>query len=140
MKQFAVYGLLALFSICAPARRLPYPTQVVAKRSFLHQTAEITPTTIFTPSANGNYRIEVYVSIDASFPSCKSGTEVSPVVLWTDEFHPQYQTTAGALGCPSGQGSVVFRVKGGTPIQISAGYGGGSSNDSYDMFVTVVKE
>ena len=139
MKQFAVYGLLALFSICAFGRRLPYPAQVVAKRSFLHQTAEITPTTIFTPSANGNYRIEVYVSIDAS-PSCKSDTEVSPDVYWTDEFRSKDETAGGAVGCGPGQGSLVFHVKGGTPIQISAGYGGGTSNDSYDMFVTVVEE
>jgi len=142
-------------------------SNIVAKVSFLNQSASISPTTIFSPSADGLFRISAYMVQVPPYPAaCSIGCGSATLSFeWTDDAGLQSQVANTNLVldlidaplcaldfltqvCPpmlSAQGSIpgatfVVRSKASTQIVYSVVYGLAENVDgvpTYDLFMTV---
>ena len=130
--------LTILLSSGIALSQAPYATKVVAKKSFLNQTGAIASTTLYTPTASGNYRVSIYS--DTQNPPDLNA--MCPYFVWTDDFNGQ--TNEGGPGCLNtnpltfGQGILVLHVKGGTTISVYTL----TSNPEippYNLYVTIEK-
>lgn len=108
----------------------PIP-MIIAKQSWLNQTASLSATTVFTPSEDGDYRVNVYMTADTSSPP-----GWSPTLYWTDEYGSREEGLQDTG--PFASYVVIIHAVSGQPIQVSVG--GGSNPPQYDLFVTVVQE
>jgi transcription elongation factor len=136
------FTLLVAFTILlsrgVALSQAPYATKVVAKKSFLNQTGAIASTTLYTPTASGNYRVSIYS--DTQNPPDLNA--MCPHFVWTDDFNSG-QTNDGP-GCLNtnpltfGQGILVLHVKGGTTISVytSTSY---PEIPPYNLYVTIEK-
>ncbi len=108
--------------------------RIVANESFLNQTSAISPTSIFTPDADGNYRISAYID----FPSnaLGVGTEIDASITFTDDFGSRQFDIEGT---PGGSGSAVrtARLTASNPVQVSTAYTGSPSPNNYNLFIVV---
>ncbi len=120
-KQIGLY-VLVLVGLCGLAvsygRRalaqepFPFPTQVVAQQSFLNQTTAIPDTVLFTPAADGDFRLSAY---EEASDACLSIIDVG--FQWTDTLRTNRQRilTCGGGGqsyypvhVQAGQAMVIF--------------------------------
>jgi hypothetical protein len=88
---------------------------IVAKVALVGQTSSIGATTLFTPVADGTFRLSAYMSATGD-------TVASSSFLYTDPDDPSSlaaQGPSGSLATP-GNNTDVIRVKGGTNIQYQA--------------------
>src|ERR1700733_11605005 len=80
---------------------LPYAPQVVAKQSFIAQTAPLSSTTVFTATETGDYQLSVYVTQNSSAPF---ENNVTGYVSWADEYAEatewHFETNPGPAGTP----------------------------------------
>jgi flagellar basal body P-ring protein FlgI len=87
------------------------------------QAANITTTTILTPSASGVYRVSAYIIVSQA--ATVSSTLPSTTITWTDPDNSTSQsitltpTNTGNLLTTYQQASVIFNAKTGIPIQYS---------------------
>jgi hypothetical protein len=111
--------------------RLPV---VVASPSFLAQTSSLPATPVFTPVADGSFRVSAYIT------SPVPATTISVAIQWTDDFNsPPNQPTfsfSSGLGPTgnAGQGAVAIRAKAGTAITVLVS---DPSSIEYNLYVTV---
>lgn len=115
---------------------------IVAKIRRPKQTDQIPTTTIFTPTADGMFRISVYTTMVVP------GSGYSVIVYWTDNAGPEIAnvggTTSGSYGTgsycvsaagPPPCGTIIF-AKGGTPVSYSTS-GDSNGGGTYDLYVVV---
>lgn len=114
----------------------PHTTNVVNSVSFLNQTDGLAATTVYTPTASGNFRVSVCVTAFST-----SDTSARPLVWWTDEtstFSPNRFVEAPGYVSTNQANTLVIPVHAtaGTPILVQV-YADSSS--IYDVWVTVEK-
>lgn len=112
--------------MCTP----PFAPIVVAKMSFLGQTSTIATTTIYTPSAEGDF--VVYISADSSGVTGAGQIQT----YWTTDNGAGGATLdfpGGSTCCSRFQVS-TFHSAASEPIQIEVT---SAPDDSYNLYVTV---
>jgi hypothetical protein len=109
--------------------------KIESSSSFTGQTSALATTTIFTPAADGLYRVNIYMSVTAgmSIPS------VTAHLKWTDnggaaQNNNQIQA-AGVSPCSAATQSLPIFAKSGTNITIETS--GLSGSPTYDLLVSV---
>ena len=109
----------------------PFAPIVVAKQSFLNQTGTVATTTLFTPSADGDF----LVCITSDCNSAGGGAQ--GVLSWTDDFaSPENQFN---ITHDSAENNFVqpMHVLSGDPITISAEEN--SSGTTYSIYAIVIQ-
>jgi hypothetical protein len=104
---FAAVLTLVGFAFAENWRRSSGP-EIVADKSFINQTAQIDPT-IYTPKADGTYRISLYVEMFGA----DNQTYLTSLVHWTDDvgFISRKTSTNPNMGCAfSGPVARCFEV------------------------------
>jgi len=113
------------------------PTVVVARRSFINQTGDIPPTTVFQSARNGLYR----VTIDIEQSNTAGGYGPEAFLSWTGDF-ASYQSQvfissmaySGSTAAASGQ--VIVRSAAGQPIQVSTTVNP-NEQGTYNLYVVI---
>jgi hypothetical protein len=118
--------------------------------SFLNQRGSMPPTTLFTPTADGNYQVSINVEFIGPCCSVNDGTSVTPTLTWSDNTK-SYAGYVNGFDAPTDPRAVVpqnynhptvnMHVKAGSPVQISVNASScncSTGNDSYNLFVTVI--
>jgi hypothetical protein len=142
MKAWITFLVFAVAIVCfaqEPATTLP-TVKVAANVTFMATGDEsIAPTTLFTPTAAGEYRVSVYGEVDS--PS--SGT-IPINFLWTDDFGSftktngcitDQMTSSSSSACES---TVRIHVAANDPIQYSIS-NQGVAGITQTFYVTVEK-
>lgn len=130
-------------SITVSATDSPQVSIVVAKQSFVGESADISLTTIYTPPSDGDFRISEFGT------SCPPGNgfTVSPIFSWTDPGGRLVSTDTNrgtgtsaipALPCDAtfstyNYNTLVAHAKGGLPISFKTSGGA----PSFSMYVTI---
>lgn len=117
---------------------------VFTKKSFINQIGPIPETTILTPTADGDYRVSIYLEAAGTATPSNFATGVSPA--WTDDNgptspdFPPFAISGSIPGIGNGQlrnqMTINIHVKGGTPIKL-LGLQGGDSINKYSVFATI---
>lgn len=121
-----------------PVANVPQPIVVVARRSFINQTGDIPPTTVFQPARKGLYRI----TIDIEQSDTAGGYGPEAFVSWTGDF-ASYQTqlilpvvNSGSTAAASGE--LTIHGAAGQPIQVSTTTNP-NEQGTYNMYVAIEK-
>lgn len=122
---------------------VPYVPMVVAAQSFLNRTASIAATTLYTPSADGTFRVSVYSEITTT-----SGGGC-PLLSWVDDFNTHTNQSlvqvdgggacinSGGSGTPNyGWATWIVRATSGNAISFSFP-GSTTTPVVYSIYVTV---
>jgi hypothetical protein len=138
-KMKKIIGSLLLFvaslALGQNASTPPNPSpSIVSKVSFLNQVGPISNTTLFTPAADGDFRISAYV---VSGYSVSDGS-VCFAFDWTDNFRSNLTGTCIYSNQPI-QYSNVFHAISGQPIYITNG-GTTDATHTYSEWVTLEQE
>jgi hypothetical protein len=111
--------------------------QIVAKQSWLAQSAALAATTIFTPTADGLFRVSAYIEV-----SVGSNRGPSAQMTWTDDHAAQNNSgliggvdTAGNWTINGNYATRAFRATNGNPIKIATTINAGSG--TYDLYVVI---
>lgn len=145
MKNLITLAAMLFFSCVAtlmaqnPVATVPQPTVVVARRSFINQTGDIPPTTVFQPARKGLYR----VTIDIEQSNTAGGYGPEAFLSWTGDF-ASYQTQmpissmvySGSTAAASGE--VAIRGAAGQPIQVSTTVNP-NEQGTYNLYVVIEK-
>ena len=120
---------------------------IVAKGSFLNQNAPIPPTTIYTPTVTGLYRVAAYAVITKN--DLTGGSLWTYSLNWTDAGGPE-STFPGLyrdgkhrggflndISIQAGGPSTVIEAGAGFPIQVSMIQGGTADSAEYSLFYAV---
>jgi hypothetical protein len=139
--------LLPTFTFAQEAKPTSAPVplttpQIVAKGKLRNQTANIPITTIFTPSADGFYRLSAYST--ETIPVVGSQNYWNFSVYWTDDGGsqvngPMSQEVGGGYGSdgyPSGT-VCVFDAKAGQAISFSMSLSDGTDGGTYSLYYTL---
>jgi hypothetical protein len=121
----ALLGLLTL-----PAADEPNEVVRSGKQEFLAQTGAISTVTVFTPLADGDYRITIYYS-----GSLSSTISANVFVNYTDSFYGKNHTMTGQSPTADTTQSWVSHLKAGTSVTMQTTVGTGTLD--YDVFVEV---
>lgn len=108
---------------------LPYDTQVVAKVASTGNTSPITAATAYSVTADGDYRVSVYMS-----PQSNPSSSNSASAQWSDGNNVRSINANGTNG-PNGVVAALTQIVhavNGTDIEYSA-----SSSVTFDVYVTV---
>ena len=132
----------------AVSSTIPFPSPlIVAKGKLVNQTATIPPTTIFTPTQSGLYRLSLYATVTRTDLSSQSYWFVN--AGWTDDAKTVSQdailfTTGNVLGPFSFEGVALLggaviplEAKAGTPVTYSITQGGNPDNSAYSLYYTL---
>jgi hypothetical protein len=117
----------------------PYGPVVVKKVSLLAQNSSSGTVTLYTPASDGDYAI--YLNGFASSNTGNSDFRVD--FTWTDELMSEFSqrlTGPGGTGTGVNNDAFFIRATAGNPIQYSTVYNAGTSNLSYDVYITLVKQ
>jgi hypothetical protein len=122
---------------------IPAPN-IVAKQSFLNQTASLPATTLYTPSEEGDYIVETFAIISAY--SGESGTglvqsEIQATFPSGSKTNFPGVTVQGAPG-EGAQGNFALsaiRAEANTPISIITNFGSADPTETYNLYVTVIQ-
>ncbi len=125
----------------------PISPPIVAKGKLVNQTAPIPPTTIFTPTQNGLYRLSAYATVTTG--TC-GGSTWSYTPQWTDDSgllsttNEILQSNGSCLGSfilgyagYSTGATVTFEAKGGTAITYSVTQQGPPDGTAYSLYYTL---
>jgi hypothetical protein len=138
---FCLAALLVLL-VNASGQNTSSPT-IVAKIQLLNQTGVVSPTTIFTPSTTGMYRVSTVIVLTQA-----NGTTDSNAYYWgqlsfnyvrtpgqADATYPLYVTKLSASS-----GVTVVMSSAGQPISFFTTSGGGDiTNTKYNVYIEVEK-
>lgn len=94
--------------------------------SFVSQTGTFADTTLFTPSADGDYLVSVYVE------NTTGSATVSSVLKWTDNAGAQSATVSAAA--TSGNKVVAIHALSGQAVTVNGSDFGGAQ--TYSVYVT----
>jgi hypothetical protein len=117
-----------------------YPT-IVAKVQLLNQTAVIPPTTIFTPTQSGMYRVSVVMVLKQANGNIGTAWYFGQLASKRDQTSGLEQATSilygGSLdsGMANGVTAVVSSVQ--QPIVFSTSSGGDVTNTQYNVYIMV---
>lgn len=115
---------------------VPFTPVVVGKQNF-SLTSNLSATTLYTPSEDGDFEVTLYASQD---PTLNGSADVK--LSWVDDFNTY--STKTLLSTNSGQPSYwqeTLHVTSGNPIQISAAYSlQGGSALPVNVYATVTKK
>lgn len=93
MKSKFILAILVLTAVMLLAVSAPFGPTVVAKYSATGQTNSIGTTTLYTPSEDGDYDAEVYISADSS-----NNGSASFYIAWNDAYRSHSFNSASASG------------------------------------------
>ena len=109
--------------------------QIVAKQSWIGRSSALGSTTIYTPAADGLYRVSAYLEVASGTPS------VTANIGYTDDHHTPSSTYYSLGTFSSGEynnggtfQAYTFRAKSGDAISVSTTYG---STGSFDFYVVL---
>lgn len=131
IKTISVFLFIALvFGAIAVRGSRPSTPIIVAKQSFLAQSAAVPITTVFTPAVEGDFRLSLYI-VGTSGTGSACG-----VFAWTDESSTEsVDFGCGAAGPNSAAHSTSpIHATASNPIQFSTFING---TVTYDAFVIV---
>lgn len=133
---FVVVGV-ALLAVVGLAVSAPYGPTVVATVTLTGQTSTSGPTTLYTPTEDGNYLVTAYVASNAS----GAGTDTVNF-SWTDEFRANSVNLVShnALNASPSSADDPIHVASGNAIQYTSTIAGYAAPASFDVFITVTKE
>ncbi len=148
--------LLPTLTLAQEAKPAPAPVplttpQIVAKGKLPNQTAPIPPTTIFTPTQTGLYRLSVYGTL---LKTGTTGLTWEFNLAWTDDAGAQsiptlisaYDFQTGPFGqlynlygntAPIAGPATVFEAKAGQPITYSVTAAGDPDGTTYSLYYTL---
>ena len=142
-RLFLISAVLFLLGTASFSQAVFVGPTVVAKSSFIAQTTELLPTDIFTPPADGDFRVSVYIET----PDTVLQPSVCAVIDWTDDTRRhlggvQASAQPGpAINGNFGTETKVLRVKGNTAITVSVPNAAPSGCrvpvGGYSLFITV---
>jgi hypothetical protein len=152
MKAIVAIAVVALASVVLISSRLPYATDVVAKKTFLNQVGPIPTTTLYTPPKSGDFRVSIYLTSPSIGPQT-GGSNVAVFVVpsWTDDSGTWPSQFIGVNGScflsydlpsqsiPEQCGwSAIIHANANSAIQVKDG-GSNDTVDMYSVFATVEK-
>jgi len=115
-------AVLSVGALAAPHKATP-PT-IIATQNFLNQTADLPPTTVFTPTVTGMYRISLYFECQQN-TSCGFGSKFVQL---------NYTDASGSTSLGGEFGSdLVIHPASGTPVQVLTS----GSIPTYNLYVVV---
>lgn len=112
---------------------------IVESYKLTGQTGALAATTIYTPAADGLYRLDYYLALAAT-----GVANVNPNLIFTDDFVAEtvaLHGTASSFGQANAQcvgDSFTFRAKAGQAIQISTSVASGTA-PTYNLYATLVQ-
>lgn len=109
---------------------------VVGNVALAAQTATISATSIFTPPANGTYRLSVY----AVTSTAGTGGTCTATLSWTDDIHAQTFTTSTidlTTGGSFVQNTIYARAVTTAAIKYATTVAGATGSPQYALFVNV---
>lgn len=136
-KIVIVLAVLCLMSVGAFAQCAILPC-VVAATSIVKQTHGIAPTTVFTPTADGTFRVSAYLT--TSKPTNPDAGDWELYFRWNDGLRANrwVENTASNPGSNAGVGTIVVHAIAGQPLeyrtQIVAGTAEGMK---YSLYIVV---
>lgn len=112
----------------------PPTSALVATQSFTGQTAALAATTIFTPSADGTFRVSLVCDNNPSNLTSPGVASLS----YTNEYGTSLTVSTPNVGSNSSseQLTLTVRAKANQPIQVSASVSGPGPY-AYDVFVAI---
>jgi hypothetical protein len=115
----------------------PYATKVVAKKRVVGQVGQFPKFTLYTPAADGNYRISFYLECQTPVPS---GNSILISKSWTDDYAARVDIggTFAQDGATYNWVTDVMHVKAGTPITIDSN-GTTDTTTTYSVFIALEK-
>ena len=136
-KVMIVLAAFCLMSIGAFAQCAAFPC-VVASTSLPDQTQALTPTTLFTPTAEGTFRVTAYLSTGAG---TSSGNNWAVFLRWIDGQRARSQYVAvPAHGQNSPYATLVVHDLAGQPLEFRTAILGGRNPGTprtYDLYLVV---
>ncbi len=122
---------------------------IVSKLSFIGKNASLPTTTVFTPDEEGDYRVSLYASLTTPPPGFGGSFSVS--LGFNDEQRNYPVQVVGGNGGLDGvsmtpldlnSGFIIHFHSAAKPIQISTVFNisAGAPDQTYDLYVTVIKE
>jgi len=115
---------------------IPGAPIIVAKQSYVAQTASLPPTTLYTAPEEGDYRVDQYLT-NTDFTA--SGGDSSTTLTWNDGVHALSGTFCDA-GVGWKSSTTVLHLAAGQSISLSCYFYSPSSTQTYNLYITVVKE
>jgi len=137
-RYFAGLLVIALLGLSYLGLHAAATTQFsYSKFSLVSSTSSVTGDTLFTPSVDGDYTIFIYTEI-LNTP-CSGGTTVSYQLNWTDDTGANSKS-GGAASCGSGNGlaPATIHVTASNAVTLDTTYFGGTHNNPYSMFLTII--
>lgn len=142
-----ILSAVVLFSGCAnsfsPVSTVEAAGPVFTKKSFIGQVGPIPDTTLLTPTADGDYRVSIYLS--APKPANPGVGSIEVALFWTDEnglFTPggndPFVADITLLdGSMQRQSTFTLHVKAGTDIKVTGSPNTTDTLNKYDVFIVV---
>ncbi|MGA8152754.1 MAG: IPT/TIG domain-containing protein [Terriglobales bacterium] len=110
---------------------------IVAQVALTDVSSDIGTTTLYTPKADGDYQLVVYEVASAQ----NGNSELFTTISWANDLQSEnMQCGPGGTSSPWTNSVTAIHAEGGDPIQFSARYAGGTSDLTYNIYLTVIKE
>jgi hypothetical protein len=133
--------------VAATAAGLPGPV-ILTRMSLMNQTSAIPATTLFTPTANGLYRVSAYMAMTVGEPTNQDGYW-NLSLNWTDDAGAEndsqlylyvFEAPEHAFSATSGDldNTYVVRAIAGVPVTFSVS-NNNNAGGTYEVFLTVEK-
>ena len=122
---------------------VPFGPVVVAKQSFLNQTASLPATTIYTPTEDGFFLVQTYLTVSAFAADSSSGGG-TVLIGYTDpaaaESFEGVSINSGLQQGPTGNGfqNTIYALSG-EPITLSVNFSFHDPDQTYSAYVTVIR-
>ncbi len=103
--------------------------------NLLAQTASISATTLFTPSADGLYQVSVYANVTTTDPTAT----MSVTITWTDDSGAQSSTVISGLAFATtaySPATLVIKAKASTAVQYSTSLTGATGSPQYTLIMS----
>lgn len=139
MRSLAICLILILEACAAAVGQNPVPQWKVVQAISVLQNAPIPPTTIFTPTQPGSYRLSGYLSLK---PENNETEFVNANFYWTDASHhlagASMQVPVGCSKCPlwTSMVPVMFKPLPGVPVNYYTTVTGVGTGQ-YDLVFTI---
>ena len=137
MKQLAAVALIFVLALATVATCVPRGPVVVAEQTFSGQTSDLSATTVYTPTADGNFRVSAYIEPSATGRSITTYSYTN----WTDDVASGQQCYPAILSAANtfGSGQCYIHALNGDPITIATNSTSVPPGQSYTLMVVVEK-
>lgn len=138
--RFALTGLVLASCVCAWAQGGPLSPLIVTRVALTGQTADIPTTTLFTPKADGLYRVSQYMVVTQT-----GGTRTDPVWIAAIAFNddagaeavPVLEIRSNGTGPKYAEITTVIRANAGLPVTHTVTGTEYGASGTYEYYVTV---